>query len=133
MGNFPESRETIVIIVHAQNPISSLTIGEVRSYWMRRPKKRWELLNKSIKPVDLKNKCEAKSTFYSHLIKMSEEAVESYFLTRQYQAGEIPPVKLGNDAEVIEYVSNEPGAIGYILSSSVTSKDQGKIKVVLSM
>jgi ABC-type phosphate transport system substrate-binding protein len=125
--------ESIAVIVNIENPVTDLTIGEVRSHWMQRPKKRWGTLNKLIKPVDLKDKCDAKKMFYGSLIKMPVEAVESYFSTRQYQSGENPPIKMKNDAEVIEFVANEVGAIGYVLASSLSSKELSKVKVVLSV
>jgi hypothetical protein len=100
---------------------------------MRRPKKRWEGIDKVIKPVDRKDKCGEKNIFYASLIKMTEDAVESYFQARQYQDGEKPPEKFMSEKEIIDYVGDEPGAIGYVRVAALTPKALEKVKVVYTV
>jgi ABC-type phosphate transport system substrate-binding protein len=125
--------EPIAIIVNAQNTIGNLNMTEVRIYWMRRPKKRWEGIDMAVKPVDMKNKCAEKTIFYSNLIKMTEDAVESYFTARQYQNGERPLVKVENENEMIDYVGKEVGAIGYVRVAALTPQALEKVKVIYTL
>jgi ABC-type phosphate transport system substrate-binding protein len=127
----PQPEESISVIVNAQNTVSTLSVPEVRAYWMRRPKKRWEGIDKTIKPVDRKDKCVEKTQFYSKILKMTEDAVDSYFTARQYSNGENAPEKLKSNAEIIDYVQREIGAIGFVKSSSLTPQELQGVKVVL--
>lgn len=119
----------IAIIVNKENPISSLSAGEVKLYWLRKIKKRWPELNKNIKPVDRKAKCPEQETFYSKILNMSAANVETYFIQKQYESAEKPQDKFQSDADIIEFVSSEPGAIGFI--SKNTSVGDNNVKIVL--
>ena len=45
---------------------------------------------------------------------------------------EMPPIVFNNDAEIIEYVANNIGAIGYVNMNSLNSEDKLKVKIVFS-
>lgn len=125
--------DPLVVIVNSENEISGITLTEARGYWMRRPKKRWDKIDKDIKPVDRKDVCENKNIFYERILKMKEEIVESYFTARQYQNGELPPGKLGSDKEIIDFISKESGGIGYVRRSSLDSEGTPKVKIVFTL
>lgn len=121
--------ETISIIVHPDNPYDKLTPSTVKIFWLRSGKKRWDKINVAIKPVDRKGKNPQRDKFLSTLIEMKSDQVETYFSAKQYQFAEQPPTKFLTDAEVIQYVSDEPGAIGFVSSSSLVN-NTAKVKVV---
>jgi ABC-type phosphate transport system substrate-binding protein len=125
--------ESIVIIVNSQNSVTKLSLIEVRMYWMRMAKKRWPDTNLLIKSVDRKEECEEKKQFYSKVLKLSEDMVESYFVARQYNSGEKPPDKLGSDSEIIDFVGKEAGGIGYVKATSINPKALEKIKVIFTL
>lgn len=60
---------------------------------------------------------------------MSPEEVDGYFKQRQFANAESPPVEVSNENEIVEYVSNNGGAIGFV-SASVAEANKGKIKIV---
>lgn len=122
-------KDSISIIVHPNNPYDKLTPSTVKIFWLRSGKKRWEKINAAIKPVDRKNKCVEREKFLSVLIEMKSDQVETYFTAKQYQFAEQPPAKFISDAEIIDYVSNEPGAIAFVSTASLTS-NESKVKVV---
>jgi hypothetical protein len=132
MSAFAPAEEKIDVIVNSQNVVTQLSISEVRIYWMRRPKKRWEGSDKNIKPVDFKGDTPAKKQFYKIILKLSESDVENYFTAKQYQSGELPPAKLDSDKDVIGYVGSEIGSIGFVRHNTLSEEDLKKVKVVYS-
>lgn len=123
----------VAIIVNAENPVNTLTAGEVKLYWLRKIKSRWPVINKNIKPVDRKSKCSEQETFYWKVLSMTTDDVETYFITRQYQNAQKPQEKFNSDKEIIEFVSEEPGAIGFINAASFSGEAKSKVKVVLTV
>lgn len=130
IGSFKPMANEISIIIHKDNPISQMTAGEVKLYWLRKIKKRWPEINKNIKPADRKSKCAEQEVFYSKVLNMNATDVDVYFNQKQYESGDKPQDKLANDDAIINFVSEEPGAIGYVSSSSLSASDKAKVKVV---
>ena len=123
----------VVVIVNKENPISSLSASEAKLYFLRKIKKRWAETNKNIRPVDRKSKCSEQTTFYSKVLGMAATDVETYFVTRQYQNAEKPQDKFSNDKEIIDFVGEEIGAIGYVNAASLTPEAKSKVRVVLTI
>lgn len=121
----------IAIIINKENPVDKLSAGEVKLYWLRKIKKRWPELNKNIKPADRKSKCTEQDMFYEKVLGMSAADVETYFNAKQYESGEKPQDKFTSDAAMIDFVGEEPGAIGFINAASLTAEAKAKVKVVL--
>ncbi len=128
----PQGTE-ISVIVNKENPVSTLSAGEAKLYWLRKIKKRWPELNKNIKPVDRKSKCMEQDVFYSKVLNMTSTDVESYFSQKQYESAEKPQDKFPNDDAIIGFVSEEQGAIGFVNSSSLNAESKNKVKVVLTI
>lgn len=124
----------LAIIVHKDNPIEKLSITEVRLYWMKRgTQKSWPGLKTTVLPVDRKGNIAEKSLFYKLVVKLSEAEVDSYFAAKQYQNSESPPVKLNSDKEVIQYVAENKGAIGFVKTASLTDELRSQVKLVTSL
>jgi ABC-type phosphate transport system substrate-binding protein len=127
----PPAGNGIAIIVNKENPVSNLSASEVKLYYLRTLKGRWPSINKGIRPVTRKAKCPERDAFHDQIIKMSDTEVETYFALRQYENAERSPDKMGSDAETIEFVKQEIGAIGFISTKSLTADIQREVKVVL--
>jgi ABC-type phosphate transport system substrate-binding protein len=123
--------ESIVVIVNKGNPVTTLSAGEVKLYYLRRIKKRWPEINKNIRPADQKKQCGERDAFYA-LLGLDDSQVEQYFVTKQLQNAERPPDKFTTEADMINFVAEEIGAIGYIKASSVTPEVIAKVKVVFT-
>lgn len=128
-ANTPQDNH-IVVIVNIDNPNDKLTATEVRTHWLRRPKKQWDKNGKGIKPADYKGKTGDKDIFYKYILKMPEDVVEKYFISCQYQNGEKPADKFNSEREMLEFVGNEIGAIGYVNKNAITPDKASKVKVV---
>jgi hypothetical protein len=62
-------------------------------------------------PVD---NASAQTEFLSKVVKINKNKYESLWVKRSFRDGlAIPPVK-GGDAEVIAFIKNTPGAVGYV-------------------
>jgi ABC-type phosphate transport system substrate-binding protein len=125
--------ESIIVIVHKDNPVGTLSAGEVKLYYTRKIKKRWPELNKNIRPADRKSKCGERDAFYSGILGMKDNEVEEYFINKQLQNAERPQDKFSTEADLINFVAEEPGAIGYIKASSLTSEVKSKVKVIFTL
>jgi ABC-type phosphate transport system substrate-binding protein len=125
--------ESIVVIVNKDNPIEKLTAGEAKLYYTRKIKKRWPGIEKNIRPADRKNKCLERDAFYSGVLGMKDIDVEEYFLNKQLQNAERPPDKFASESDLISFVADEPGAIGYIRASSVTADVKARVKIVFTL
>ncbi len=124
----------LAIIINKDNPIEKLSITEVRLYWMKRgTQKSWPGLKTTVLPVDRKGNIAEKSLFYKLVVKLSEAEVDSYFAAKQYQNSESPPVKLNSDKEVIQYVADNKGAIGFVKTASLTDELRSQVKLVVSI
>jgi ABC-type phosphate transport system substrate-binding protein len=121
----------VAIIVNTENPVGQLSAGEVKLYWLRKIKKRWPVVNKNIKPVDRKTTNPDQDIFYSKVLGMSASDVETYFNQKQYESGEKPQDKFGSDDAIIDFVSQEVGAIGFVNASSLSAQAKSKVKIVL--
>jgi len=123
--------EKFAVIINSENTVKNLSVSEVKLYYLRKLKKRWTEINKNIRPVDRKKACPERDAFYSAVLNMTAVEVETYFTNRQLQNAERPPDKFSSDAEVIDFVSSEAGAIGYVNLKSLSAENQNKVRIVL--
>jgi len=129
--NHEAAIQSIAVIVNKGNPVVTLSASEVKLYYLRRIKKRWPEIDKNIRPADQKKQCEERDAFYA-LLGLDDAQVEQYFITKQLQNAERPPDKFATEAELINFVAEEIGAIGYIKASSATPEVMAKVKVVFT-
>ncbi|MCE3226856.1 MAG: hypothetical protein K0S32_1407 [Bacteroidetes bacterium] len=127
------SGSDLLIIVNKENTISSLSESEVKLYWMRKIKKRWPEINKNIRPADYKSKNPAQSAFYSKVLGLTAGDVETYFTQKQYDSAEKPQDKFSSESDLINFVANEIGAIGFVNAGSLSESDRSKVKVVCTI
>ncbi len=132
----PPRNTSIAVIISNDNPIAfkdnpALSVDVVKSYFLRKGRKKWSEMNKDILPVDRKKNCPERELFYAKVLNKNAFEVESYFIEQQYQSGDEPPHKFSSDKEIIEFVGDEIGAIGYININSLSTEAKIKVKVVL--
>ena len=125
-----EDNAGVVIIVNAANGTPALTQSEVKLTYLRKINKRWPGINKNILPVDRKGMPEIKKVFLSKLLNMTEQDMNRYFTEREYMNAEAPPQTFATDAEIIDFVGENIGAIGYVHASSINMENKAKVRVV---
>ena len=67
-----------------------------------------------IQPVDLPGDENAHKKFYQEVVKKSDSAVNRYWSKLKYTGKGKPPKVIDDPKEVIRWVANNEGAIGYI-------------------
>ena len=117
-----------VVIVHPSNATNEMTISQAKLFYTRKIKRYWPN-NMPIRPVALKGKTGLQTSFYHKVLRMSQEEVEGYFKQRQFANAESAPVEVSSESEMVEYVSNNGGAIGFV-SASVAEANKGKVKIL---
>jgi hypothetical protein len=121
----------MAVIINKENTLTTLSAGEAKLYYLRKLKSRWPGINKGIRPADRKAKCAEREAFYSTILKMTDAEVNAYFAERQFQNAERLPDKFNSDAEIIDFVEQEAGSIGYVNAKSLTADVRARVKVVL--
>jgi ABC-type phosphate transport system substrate-binding protein len=120
----------VVIIIHKDNPIPNMTQGQVKLYYLRKIRKRWAEIEKNIRPVDISGNSAIKNVFLNKVLGMTIESMNQYFTQKQYANAETPPTKVATDMEMLNYVAQNIGAIGYV-SYETYQANSGKVKAVL--
>lgn len=105
-----------VMIVNKENPVNGITRAEAANYFLGKATM-WVSGGK-ILVVDQKKSTPAGAAFLKKIVKMEESSFKNLWVEKMLSGEAVPPVTKNSDAEVLEYVKANPGAIGYISSSS---------------
>ena len=108
--------ESFAVVVHPQNPTQELSKSELSELFMKR-KDAWSH-GPRVEPVYLQPANSVRAQFSEEVLGKPEQAVRAFWLQQLYSGKEVPPVELGSDAAVIEFVRDRPGAIGYVSAST---------------
>lgn len=84
--------------------LAQIYLGKLKSYSN----------GQSIKMVDLPKGSSSRKKFYSKVIKKSNSEMSRYWSKLKYTGKGKPPKKLDSAREVIQWVANNEGAIGYV-------------------
>lgn len=104
--------ESFKVIVHEANPVASLRAGYVSQLFLNKIS-RWEDGGK-VKPVDQSPRSAARAEFSQSVHGRPIRAIKSYWQQMIFTGRGLPPVEFDSDAEVIDFVRSNPGAIGYV-------------------
>lgn len=103
------------VIVHPENPTRSMDYLEVSEMFLTKTK-RWDD-RMVVSPVDLKAGSPVRDSFSREIHQKSVTSVESFLHQQIFSGRAKPPLVVGSDAEVVDFVSKNPGAIGYVSSN----------------
>ncbi len=118
------------VIVHPDNPVASLSAKDVSNFLLKK-KTKWDSdgFKVAADPIDLDGGSSTRESFSRAVHGRSVSSIKSYWQRQIFSGREVPPPEVGNDADVIAYVSNRPGAIGYI---SASARLDGVKEIVIS-
>lgn len=105
------------VIVHPDNN-SALDEKSVQRIFLGKEKK-FSDGSESI-PVNQVADSAVRADFDTNVLGRSSSQVSAYWSKLVFTGKGVPPKEVGSDAEVIELVSKNPSAIGYIDSASLT-------------
>ncbi len=124
-GMAARANADVVVIVSAQNPISSLTAAQTARIFLGKTN---NFPNDSAAtPFDQLAGSSARNEFYSKVVRKSNAQLSAYWAKVIFTGDGRSPEKLENDAAVIKAVAGDPSAIGYVNKSAVDNS----VKVVL--
>ena len=113
------------VVVHAGNAASSVPSDFVMNAFLKKTS-RWPE-GEPIQPVDLRFGSPVREAFSQSILRRSAAAVRNYWQQRIFTGRGVPPPEVSSDADVIRYVQEHPGGIGYVS----TQADAANVKVLL--
>lgn len=112
------------VIVNSANPATALPKKDVSQLFMKKTAK-WAD-GTAVTPVDQTEKATVRERFTQEVHGKSVAAVKSYWQQQIFSGRDVPPVEKSSDAQVIAFVKQNAGAIGYVAESA----DTAGVKVV---
>jgi ABC-type phosphate transport system substrate-binding protein len=107
------------VIVNNANSISEITKDKLSDIFLKKVSK-WSD-NKKIVPVNLKAESKTRQSFAKSIHNKSVNAVKAYWQKKIFTGKGVPPVEKRSNAEVIAFVKDNPGAVGYVSSNAAVS------------
>jgi ABC-type phosphate transport system substrate-binding protein len=102
----------VVVIVNVENPSRTLDRNTLIDVFLKK-RSRWSG-GVVIRPVDQARGAAVRRAFSEEVLGRSVAAVRIYWNRQVFSGRGVPPPELASDDEVVKYVANHPGAIGYV-------------------
>lgn len=100
------------VIIHPKNPAKSADKDFLTEAFLKR-RTRWRD-GEAMRPVDQRPKSDVRKRFTRSVMKRSVAAVRSYWQQRIFSGRGVPPPELDSDDDVVSYVLEHRGAVGYV-------------------
>jgi ABC-type phosphate transport system substrate-binding protein len=71
-----------------------------------------------------------KKTFLQRFINQDEESYTGYWNVRRYIGKDVPPIEMKSSQEMISFVENNSGSIGYIDKASSLAINNSSVKIL---
>ena len=117
---YAENDKDFVVIVNKSNNVSSLSKSQVSRMFLKKVFT-WKD-GSSVKPIDLTPDSPVRKTFSQEIHGRNVYSIKNYWQQMIFAGRDVPPLEKGTEAEIIEYVSSKPNAIGYVSSKANLSQ-----------
>ena len=111
------------VVVNKANSMTSVSKSTLKKIFTKKQSK-WDNGTKAA-PVDLVASAPAREAFSKEIHGKGTSAIKSYWQRQVFSGRGVPPPEKASDAEVIEYVRNNAGAVGYV--SGAAAVDGAKV------
>jgi len=112
---YPQSYK---IIINIENELNSATKEEVSNYFL---KKRTKWSNQTtIIPVDLISSSNVRIQFTEEIHGKTINQIRAFWQQSIFSGNATPPIELNSDLEIINFVKQNKGAIGYVSFETLT-------------
>lgn len=101
--------EPLVVIVNDSGPLLTASDAEVRDMFLGKIR---VVGGVAVQPAQLDGP--ARAVFARALLRMSEAEFQLYWMRKAYEDGRLPPPVRSSAAEILRFVSTEPGAIAFV-------------------
>jgi ABC-type phosphate transport system substrate-binding protein len=115
------ARADMAVIVHPGNPLQTMTAREVSDLYLGRAR--------SLSPYELPAGSPLRELFFQSLNGMSIRQLNAYWARLRFSGEVLPPATLADSRAVVDAVSRNPNAIGYIDAAAL----RDSVKVVLRL
>jgi ABC-type phosphate transport system substrate-binding protein len=116
MGARATSPPAYVVIVDPANPTTSVPRRFLADAFLKKTT-RWDN-GETIRPVDQPPDSSVRRRFSDEVLKRSVAAVRNYWQQIIFAGRGVPPPELDSDEEVVKYVTDHAGAVGYVSGSN---------------
>jgi ABC-type phosphate transport system substrate-binding protein len=100
------------VVVNSNNPTPGMARDQVARLFLKKATS-WPS-GQAAQPVDQSKDSAVRRSFSQAVLGKDVAAVESYWQQAIFSGRAVPPAEKGSDAEVIAFVRQNPGAIGYV-------------------
>lgn len=109
---FAQGQQGFSIIVNANNQVNGISKSDANKMFLRKTKK-WDN-GETVEPVDLPADATVRARFSDTVLGRDVNAIKSYWQRQIFSGRSTPPPERDSEAEVIDFVRNNAGAIGYV-------------------
>ena len=129
IGAFGQENITFKVIVNASNPDTTFTKKQISKIFLKKIKK-WEITDEKILPVDLIEDSKIRKNFSEIILDKKISSVKAYWQKQIFSGRGVPPPEKKSQKEVLQYVEDNKGAIGYVSKDADLKKyDVKSIKI----
>jgi ABC-type phosphate transport system substrate-binding protein len=111
------SNAAVVVVVHPSND-ANLDAKSIKRIYLGKENKFSS--GKIILPVNQVQKSDVRGAFDEDILGRSSNQISAYWSKIIFTGKGVPPTELDNDAAVLAIVADNPNAIGYVNSASVS-------------
>ena len=116
-----------VLIANSANPISELSADAVARFYLKKTRK-WPN-GGGVTPVDQSATSLVRTSFTREVLGRTIGEMRDYWLRQTLSGADVPPVSRGADAEVIEFVAQDAGAIAYVSAAAKLPSEVKALRV----
>jgi len=106
------AQDAVVVIVHADNPVSSFTTREVSDLFLKKAGT-FPDGTKAV-PVDLGERSDVRGAFSRWIHRKTTSAIKAYWQQMIFSGRGVPPPEKSSTADVMAFVRGQRGGIGYV-------------------
>jgi len=123
-----EEELAFTVIVHATNQVAQISKQELSQFFLKKVK-HWKDSDAEVLPVDLVDTLPVRERFSEAVHNRDIASIKAYWQKQIFSGRGVPPEEKKSEAEVLQYISDNPGAIGYI-SGGTPIDEYENVKVV---
>ena len=117
LSNGQDTETEFVVIVHADNPATSVDQDRLSKMFLKKIK-RWEDSEISVEAFDQMESTDVREVFTRSVHGKSISAIKSFWQRMIFSGRDVPPDELDSDAEVISAVADDEGGVGYVSAAT---------------
>ena len=106
--------EGFQVVVNVANSTTSISPKNLSDCFMKEANTYTWISGQYVVPVDQPATSETRQKFSKAIHGRDASAVKNFWQRQIFSGRAVPPAEKGSDAEVLEFVRTNPGAVGYV-------------------